>query len=198
MVWLQHREYVHDLFDSFYSIMDRLIEQIYGLVEEDRANEISDMYQAIAEGFSSVSKVALTALTNYIFNDLQETLDKIYTKEYLEKDDLIELVVATLKDYFEDIQTCIAEQYFKKLVRYYKYFGYISDILQALECLQRIVYSYIEQLFNKTKLSLTEEICDRMVNDEFTLRDFFRGYTRKNVMNTALQILVDLSELFKA
>lgn len=65
--------------------------------------------------FHNVAKCALNALVEHIFRDVKEVMEKFFQKEWYEGK-LMEQVIATLADYFGDIEGHIMESYYRKLV----------------------------------------------------------------------------------
>lgn len=58
----------------------------------------------------------MSALVNVIYDSLADALSKIYTKEWTDVT-VVQTVIITLEDYFEEISQYVAENYFRKLVR---------------------------------------------------------------------------------
>jgi hypothetical protein len=95
---------------------------------------------------------------------------------------LMSKIVLTIEDYFNDIEGYIIETYFRKL---------------ASDCLERIVYAYLDQLYSK-KHTLDKYTVETLQDDEEVLRDFFTKHAKKSTVQATLKILEDLRELLDA
>jgi len=161
--------------------VEEIVDTIVAVIAEQYKQKITEMFEPVAAGFHSVAKQAMYAVASVIFRDLEETMSKLFEKEWYESE-LLKAVVLTMDDYFKDIESFVVESYTKKL---------------AAECLDRVVNKYVEQLFGK-KHTLDQHTIQRMQDDEQTLRDFFSQKARKNAVSEGLQVLTDLRELLDA
>ncbi len=65
--------------------------------------------------FHNMAKSALTTLAEHILKSLKEAMEKFFTKDWYEGK-LMEEIIATVEDYFGDIEGHIMDSHFKKLV----------------------------------------------------------------------------------
>ena len=100
---------------TFLSQITTIVESIPNMLGEEYINTLTNLYDKVADGFHSVSKRAMLALVELIFDSLIPALDKIFSKDWNEKE-VTNTVIATLEDYFKDIQDYMIESYVKKLV----------------------------------------------------------------------------------
>ncbi len=70
-------------------------------------------------------------------------------------------------------------------------------IRKASECLERIVQSYIEQVYAK-KHNFDSYTVETLQDDEESLKTFFTKYARKGTITASLKLLQDLRELLEA
>jgi len=136
----------------------------------------------VAEGFNLVAKSACNALTNRIFNDLESTLNKLFTKDWFESP-LIESVVVTIKEYHrDDIADHMLDSYVKKLLS---------------EALDRLVLSYIRAFFT-AKYPLAKESIEKMREDDKVIREFFNQMLREKLVEAMMQPIEQIIDLMQA
>ena len=107
----------------------------------------------------------------------------------------MESVIATIEDYFADLEGYIMESYFKKLVSLY---GAKKLISQASESLDRLVNLCLTQLFTKKHPPLDDNTVERLLDDEGLIKDCFIKHVRKKLVVQKLQVFVDLRDIIDA
>lgn len=136
----------------------------------------------VAGVFYQIAEEAIKTVVAIIFKDLEPALVKIFHKDWYE-DDLIEAIVETVKDYYDN--ECIK--------------GYIVDsALRKMSqlILDQLVYRYVAEMVSR-KSSFEKRTVKRMQDDEQAIHDFFvkDGDLREKQVAAALQILFDLRQI---
>lgn len=136
----------------------------------------------VAGVFYQIAEEAIKTVVAIIFKDLEPALVKIFHKDWYE-DDLIEAIVETVKDYYDN--ECIK--------------GYIVDsALRKMSqlILDQLVYRYVAEMVSR-KSSFEKRTVKRMQDDEQAIHDFFvkDGDLKEKQVAAALQILFDLRQI---
>jgi len=160
-----------------YDFTQELVEKVSKIVPEEDLMQVN--MDPVMDGFHGVSKLALSALVEVVFADLEEALVKLFQKEWYDQD-LIQLIINTMLDYYDnEVQNYLMDSYMR---------------IFAQECLSRLVFRYISELLTR-KHAFNQASVERMTDDIQAMRDFFTKYVRPNYLQQQTQVLDDLKEL---
>eukprot|EP01116_Phalansterium_solitarium_P000650 TRINITY_DN10491_c0_g1_i1.p1 TRINITY_DN10491_c0_g1~~TRINITY_DN10491_c0_g1_i1.p1 ORF type:complete len:735 (-),score=338.73 TRINITY_DN10491_c0_g1_i1:356-2560(-) len=167
--------------DRSYDQVQVMVQKIASMLDEPYSTQVVTLFEPVEGGFHDVAKRAVRVIADIIFRDMKEALDKLFSKEWYEGT-IVGSVVMTLQEFFKDeIKGYMLDSYFRKL---------------ADDCLERIVNTYVEQLFTK-KQPLGPATAQRMQDDQVLLSRFFGEHCGKRAARQ-LQILIDLHDVIES
>mmetsp|Transcript_19085 Transcript_19085/g.53180 ORF Transcript_19085/g.53180 Transcript_19085/m.53180 type:complete len:779 (+) Transcript_19085:187-2523(+) len=158
-----------ELADSLENALD---EQYRGNVDVD----------AVGRGFLEVAKGAVEAIAEVVLSDegVKVLLGKVYiTPEWL-SGSVTGTLVATINDYFADLQSWVDASFFKRI---------------SIATLQALVGKAIRALLKMNKVKITDEFIQQMEEDEEIFSTCFFRYLKEDKVCQVVQELSDMRDL---
>eukprot|EP01117_Protostelium_nocturnum_P018815 TRINITY_DN7953_c0_g1_i1.p1 TRINITY_DN7953_c0_g1~~TRINITY_DN7953_c0_g1_i1.p1 ORF type:complete len:592 (-),score=206.05 TRINITY_DN7953_c0_g1_i1:54-1829(-) len=162
--------------------IDDMVGKIAPLLEDPFDKQLPELFEPVSEEFHKVAKLSMSILADLIFADLVELLSKLFTKEWYDNERFTSSIIATLRDYYQDIDGFVMESVFRKF---------------AADCLDRLLENYIIQLFESNHVC-DEKTVERLNTDYEILSKFFSDHLKESAVEGKLQVLKDVSEIIDA
>jgi hypothetical protein len=166
----------------------RMMEHVAGLAEQAELllseKQMSSLApDAAAQGFLGVAKTAITAIVDQMMADLTPLFEKVFSDSWFSEQAGVGTVIATVGDFFCDLQFWLQEHFFKRLVT---------------QILDRIVYTYIEALLITHKVKMSTKVKEGIAADLEViaeLADPDSGFIREATLRKRTQVVDDVREL---
>jgi len=140
------------IYDEFIEFMDRIYKVLISPFDE----KLKTLFDKVQDGFLRIINEAIKSITKIIYKDIENDLKKTYNLKSNHAN-----IIATLDDYFGDLYQHLTRDYFSKTI---------------LNIIDSITESYIEELFKTKDLKLTNELCQRLIEDYKSYIELFEKY----------------------
>ena len=157
-----------------------LSEQAELLLSERLTSQLSP--EAAPTTFLEVAKTALGAVADLMVVDLAPLFQNAFSDAWFAEESGMAVVVATVADFFGDLQFWLQDHFFKKLVTL---------------ALDQVVYMYIEALLTRS-VKLTKKVTQGISTDVASiaeLADAESGFVREATLRKRTQVIDDVREL---
>ncbi|KAL1918226.1 uncharacterized protein VTP21DRAFT_3492 [Calcarisporiella thermophila] len=139
---------------------EAILKRLHPMLDRSYLEQIEDKLNASMDGFLEVAQLAIGLLIDVVFNDIKPVSGQLFAKRWYEEE-LMLLVVETLKDYFNDFRRHMNEYLFGKL----------TDRI-----LERFLITYLEAMRGKQAKLRMPTCLDRIKSDVRAAFNFFAQY----------------------
>lgn len=152
-------------------------------VKENLESEYKEKLEVeeVCRKFLEVSKAAARKVVDFMFNDpgMANNLKAMFMSSDWLTGTVTATVLATIKDYFEDLQVFVDPSFYKRLVEL---------------SLEDLVRRYVTALITSIP-TITDPLVDRMEKDEHDIQRFYEQYLKADRVARCTQQLGDLKDL---
>lgn len=152
---------------------EAIVRRLEPLVDAKYKAQVDDKLNTVMDGFLQVSTFARGILLEVTFNDVRHIFSEMFTAAWYDQE-LMPLVIATLKDYGKDYQAHLNAYLFEKL---------------ADEMLQQFLVLYLEAARSKQAKFRIPQCLDKIQRDVQLAYNFFAKFKTKQELEEQLDVI---------